>query len=208
MDRIISIFQKSVENTLKQVFISCCMWTEYWNALTMCGPLLFMTYYHYTLPVNICTKCMWVGLILHAPFSILYHLLCANRVFHDNVNNIPRKMDQVMIHIGATAVILGISKYEWYTHVAIIFNELSISYICYAYSTPQLRRLNIFISVLFYIAPVFYDGYYHIGMNVLWYWILGIYFFVYNDHFHGYGQGIFHLLLCGMFHHLHSYCIQ
>lgn len=184
------------------------MLTEYFSALTMAAPSLLMTYYYYTLPVNVCTKSIWIGTVLHAPFSIMYHVLCANHFFHDNVDNFSRKLDQIMIHICSICITLGVSKYTIYTNVAILFNELSISHICSAYSTKQIRRMNILLSVCIYVAPVLYEGHYWLGSQIVAYMAACIYFFVYNHHFHGYGQGLFHLFFCGMVHHLHSYCLQ
>ncbi len=182
------------------------MLTEYFSAVTMFAPSLLMSYFYIHHPYNVCTKCVWIGTILHAPFSILYHILCANYFFADPIENIPRKLDQAMIHVCSIACTVGVSRYSTYNAVCIVYNELCVSYIFSVYSTSHIRRFNIFLSVLLYLLPIFYEQYYIIGLHILLYMILCIYCFVYNQKFYGYGQGMFHLLFCGMVYHLHEYC--
>ena len=174
------------------------MLTEYCSALTMCAPAMLITYYHYTQPVNVCTKCIWLGTILHAPFSIMYHVLCANSFFRDPIENIPRKLDQVMIHVGAICFLVGVSTYDMYNQIAIVFNQLSVSYIFWSFSRKEIRRMNILLSIIFYVLPI--------GLRILIYMSLGIYGFVRNPQWYGYGTSLFHVCLCGLVHHMHEYC--
>jgi hypothetical protein len=184
------------------------MLTEYFSAITMCVPSLLMTYYHYTQPVNVCNKSIWIGSLLHAPFSIMYHLLCARNYFLDPIENLPRKLDQAMIHVAAICFTVGISDYAWYNRSTVLFNELSISYIFSAYSTKQTRRRNILIAILFYLSPILYEGHYQTYLSIFTYLLGFLYCFVYNDHFYGWGHGLSHLLLGNFLHYITIYCSQ
>lgn len=182
------------------------MLAEYFSALTMCVPSLLMTYYHYTQPVNVCNKSIWIGSLLHAPFSILYHLLSAHDYFLDPIENVPRKLNQAMIHVAAICFTVGISDYAWHTHASIFFNELSISYIFSAHSTAQTRQMNMLIAIFFYVSPILYEGDYQTCTCILTYLSGYLYCFLYNEHFYGWGQGLSHLLLSNFLHYITVYC--
>jgi hypothetical protein len=179
------------------------MWVEYINAITMVlTPII--SYPNFT--TNMCTQCIFVGSCIHMPFSMLYHVLCANHVFKDPVNNIGRKIDQMFIHLACIVYGFGIHKSTPCILLNTAFNEYCIYCLWQPSDYSSRRRIHILLAIHMYLTPLLHENWIDY-VKVMGSILVGSFFFVNKDVFI-YGHTIFHLCLGLGMYHLNHYCLM
>jgi hypothetical protein len=94
-----------------------------------------------------------VAVILHAPFSFLYHWKYAirpNAILHWS-----RRMDQAMIHVASALLAYATSGNVKYFILTLLFNlDCCYKQLFYVEVRPRRNQTRIFLAILFYTLPL------------------------------------------------------
>lgn len=138
---------------------------ELCNAVSMMAPSLVIAW-HYL--VANARECFWhehtlafaTGTLLHLPFSLSYHLMCAYEVFEDRVDNKARKLDQTFIHVCCVFYSFALGGVGMYClgctvlHLWYIFRLWMPG----SHDHPKRRRRSVIIGMLLYTLPMAWRG--------------------------------------------------
>eukprot|EP00928_Gymnodinium_smaydae_P039370 TRINITY_DN26910_c0_g1_i1.p1 TRINITY_DN26910_c0_g1~~TRINITY_DN26910_c0_g1_i1.p1 ORF type:complete len:229 (-),score=34.71 TRINITY_DN26910_c0_g1_i1:87-734(-) len=127
---------------------------EICNAISMFSPAVVGLVCWHDPPEGISrsarTAAVVLAVLLHLPFSVAYHILLARRELQDAIDNTPRKLDQVFIHISCIITTWSLSTSAAYSMLSTLLNIYFIfRLLCRSPDAPE-RMVNIFLGSLCY----------------------------------------------------------
>lgn len=175
------------------------------NAVSMMIPsaVLLINYFNFSETCNIYTRTLLQGTLLHLPFSMLYHILCAIDHFEDRINCWARKLDQTFIHINGCFICYSLSGNWLYTTGVTASCVLFISRL-WQKDTSAERRFNLALLFFMYTFPILYRGDRIDYALALGCWTIAALFFFLSSQLHGWGHTLFHVMLGAYAHVLFS----
>mmetsp|Transcript_48727 Transcript_48727/g.96470 ORF Transcript_48727/g.96470 Transcript_48727/m.96470 type:complete len:218 (+) Transcript_48727:433-1086(+) len=134
---------------------------EFCNAFSMLAPSLVIAWHYLVVNARECfwhahTRAFATGTLIHLPFSMGYHILCACEVFEDKVENKARKLDQTFIHVCSVFYSFALSGVGAYwvgcsiLHLWYIFRLWTVG----PHDNPKRRRRSVLIGMLLYMIPM------------------------------------------------------
>ncbi len=139
------------------------------------------------------TLAIAIGVVLHAPCSIFYHLMCAYKLPTGigRLNHWSRRLDQSMIHIMSLVNSYGNSGNIDFTVFVLVLVMDSIYHLQQPGHRPLKRMI---VAFLMPILPLIANGYLMEAMKLLFiYGVSGWLFAAYP--FGGWSHGMFHLVV-------------
>jgi hypothetical protein len=139
--------------------------------------------------------CVALGIILHAPFSILYHWRYAHRLSGlARTTHWSRRLDQIMIHVASTALTYA-SSGSWDLLVAnVLFNADCVYRQCMPVVEPRRNQMRITISILAYLIPILHRGLVLCFAKLLCLGMIGFWLFT-RYPIGGWSHAVFHLVM-------------
>lgn len=176
---------------------------ELMNALSTLAPFLVMSYHYFVANPgepfwHRCTLAMYIGTIMHMPFSFFYHLLCAFNYFTDKINCVGRKLDQTFIHVNCVFLSFGISGSALYCAGSAVINAWYIVrlWLPGPHDNSFERRSNVTIATAYYTLPILMRGDFSCFFKAyVASFGVGALAFVFNRHLYGLGHTVFHFLV-------------
>lgn len=136
------------------------------------------------------------GIIVHAPFSFLYHWKYAHALPAGaaRTTHWSRRMDQIMIHVASTCMAFGTSG-NWDFFLAnVLFNGDSIYRQLQTKVRPRRNKIRIGISILAYTIPILKRG--DFATFFLFWVIMGISGWLFVEYpIGGWSHAAFHLVV-------------
>eukprot|EP00429_Kryptoperidinium_foliaceum_P049693 CAMPEP_0176103124 /NCGR_PEP_ID=MMETSP0120_2-20121206/51735_1 /TAXON_ID=160619 /ORGANISM="Kryptoperidinium foliaceum, Strain CCMP 1326" /LENGTH=197 /DNA_ID=CAMNT_0017437203 /DNA_START=66 /DNA_END=659 /DNA_ORIENTATION=- len=176
---------------------------ELFNAASMVVPTLICTHVWFTM-VELGgqgprTALILVGIMLHLPFSVAYHLLLARRSLRDAVANTPRKLDQSFIHVMSILATWALSPSTSYAVLSTTMNVYFVARLWSKRNTLTERMCNIGLGTLLYGLAAVMGGYYiDFALGALWFVSGAV---AMDVGFGGWGHSIMHLCMGGLAYH-------
>jgi hypothetical protein len=137
-----------------------------------------------------------LGIVLHTPASVLYHVLCAFKIPQGpmRINHWSRRLDQAMIHVVSIFWSFGSSGQWTYTLLSMIFNVDSIIGLYRRPFCPRKIFYRFGVALTIQTLPLFINGRPdHIIRLLAIYIASGLMFTKYP--LGGYSHGMFHILI-------------
>ena len=186
---------------------------ELCNAMSMILPSCLIAYYWIWEPPatedepfwNIYSKAFAFGTLLHLPFSVAYHLLCAFDYFEDRIDCVPRKLDQTLIHVVSAILAWALSGVDLYGCGCGIVNTWFIAKLWMKgpHNTSFERRSNVIIAVVLYTFPLlWYGDVVNFAGASISFWGVAAMAFAMNRHLRGWGHSVFHAVFLPFTHFL------
>tara|TARA_B000000557_G_scaffold264721_1_gene271256 strand:+ start:2286 stop:3554 length:1269 start_codon:yes stop_codon:yes gene_type:complete len=186
---------------------------ELLNAFTMVLPASIMLFRKLTDKVAFkdeeWTAWLVIGAsLLHAPFSIIYHVRSAYEMDNDRLDNFWRRSDQSAIHITSILYTIALSRSVNYSILSLVFNGYSIKRL-YAKESDSIGakpRIRILMSVVMYTLPIFWYGDKKRFTKSLQIFTFASTCFVLSPQLLGYGHSLFHLCMIEFGNIILSFC--
>jgi hypothetical protein len=178
---------------------------EICNALSMLAPLLAACCLWCSPPWpdfwNWRTAIVVLAITVHLPFSFSYHILLSQRMLHDAICNVPRKLDQSCIHLACALCAWALSTSTTYTSACTLMNVYFMYRLWAANGAGTMERMvNIGLATLAYGLPGLYrQDYFNFCCGVACFCV-GASAMV--ARLGGWGHCIMHLALGGMMHYV------
>ena len=127
---------------------------EWLNAVTMTIPTLMCVGYLVFEENTIWLRFLTAGMVVHLPFSVAYHIGCAQRAFKNEDENVFLQLDQTFIHVAACFVALATSGSALYAFQNMIAQTCFIVTLWRYHPLDRLRQMNIAAAVAMYTLPL------------------------------------------------------
>jgi len=116
---------------------------------------------------------IFLGIVLHAPFSFLYHWKCATVLSPgiERLEHWSRRMDQSMIHVCNALLCFGTCGRWEYFLINVVYNLDCIFKLFQPNCDPKRNKIRILISILGYTTPLLRTGCFGIFL-ACWFLIL------------------------------------
>jgi len=145
------------------------------------------------------TMVLTFAILLHVPFSTIYHLLLACRSLHDAVDNLPRRLDQMFVHVASVMITWAVSTNNAYTGVSLLANFFFIMRLWVKGSSAFERMINIGIGTLIYgLAGLFRGDIWNFTCGTSWFLTGAV---AMELRLRGWGHSIMHVCLGGLMYH-------
>lgn len=96
------------------------------------------------------TVLLLTGLLLHLPFSVMYHMSLSLRALEDAVDNLPRRLDQGFIHICCVTTAWALSQNLTYALLCTLANLYFMFRLWFRSPSTVERMINIGIGTFLY----------------------------------------------------------
>lgn len=127
---------------------------EWLNAATMAIPTLVCVFYLIFEENTVWLRILTAGIVLHLPFSVAYHIGCAQRAFKNEDETEFLQLDQTFIHVTACFIALATSGSPLYAIQNTIANTCFIVTLWRYHPLDRLRQMNVFAAVVMYTLPL------------------------------------------------------
>mmetsp|Transcript_127764 Transcript_127764/g.255172 ORF Transcript_127764/g.255172 Transcript_127764/m.255172 type:complete len:193 (+) Transcript_127764:200-778(+) len=179
---------------------------EMFNVVTMVVPSL-VSCIVWLLPPgtdfrNLHTGTILLAMGMHLPFSFIYHVLLAMRALRDAVDNLPRKLDQTIIHVVCILAAFALTNTIWYGVLCWATNSFFIFRLFRKDEARNAtgRMLNVGCGVGLYCLTMFIRGDF---INAICGWV---YFCAGGSLFYlklgGWGYSLSHVCFAGLAWHV------
>ena len=140
--------------------------------------------------------CIFLGLLLHSPCSMYYHLLCAFKLQSgpERLHHWSRRLDQAMIHIMGVFIAYGITGSLKYCLGTLMFALDSAFRLFKPGFKPKWNQARMLVSMLLTAVPVCLNGDDGEGKKLFAIYAIGSWLFLCYP-FGGYSHGFFHIVL-------------
>ena len=137
-----------------------------------------------------------VGMVLHAPVSITYHLLCAFKIPQgpQRINHWSRRLDQAMIHVISILWSFGSSGNWKYALLSMMFNVDSIYGLYQRPFCPKKIARRFGVAMIMQSLPLFTSGDCFLIAQLLTIFAVSGWLFT-RYPFGGYSHGMFHIVI-------------
>lgn len=144
---------------------------------------------------------VFLGMVLHLPFSVYYHAALSQRALRDAVDNVPRRLDQSFVHFASILISWAASDSPWYAMLCTLANMYFISRLWVEKGADKVERmLNVGIGTLLYgLGGLFRGDYYNFVCGALCFLAGAAAMFA---HLGGWGHSIMHVCLAGLIYHV------
>eukprot|EP00928_Gymnodinium_smaydae_P079043 TRINITY_DN63063_c0_g1_i1.p1 TRINITY_DN63063_c0_g1~~TRINITY_DN63063_c0_g1_i1.p1 ORF type:complete len:216 (+),score=14.02 TRINITY_DN63063_c0_g1_i1:76-723(+) len=176
---------------------------EVCNAISMLSPSVVGLVFWYSFPEGYSHTPRTVGIILgcllHLPFSVAYHVLLARRELADAIDNTPRRLDQIFIHIASIIFTWSLSTNFPYSILCTFLNLYFIFRLWCRCPDVLERMANVCLSVFAYgLTGLWRGDYWNFFGGALSFSVGGCAMIL---RFGGWGHSIMHLCLGGLTYH-------
>jgi hypothetical protein len=136
-----------------------------------------------------------LGILVHAPFSFLYHWTYATKLHPSKrLEHWSRRLDHAFIHFASACMAYATSGNVWYFAVNAVYNLDCALKQFEEKVRPRRNQTRIALSILLYIMPVLQRGYFgDFGKLVFIFMLSGWFFIAYP--IGGYSHAMFHVVI-------------
>lgn len=136
------------------------------------------------------------GIILHAPFSFLYHWHYSHRLPPGlpRTAHWSRRMDQAMIHVCSASMAYATSGGWDFFVINLFFNLESIYRLFGAKVRPRRNKIRLLISVVAYTIPIIKRGDFFL-FGEIWFLLATAFWFFGLYPIGGWSHSVFHIIL-------------
>ena len=173
----------TMDSSLLSSFSSSCIQSEIFPNLHTIPPLTILSY--------------TIGVLLHSPCSIYYHLLCAYKLppGPKRMDHWTRRLDQAMIHLMSSMFAYSTSASRDYFLLALAFNIDCMYRLFQSGMRPGRTLIRMMVAFLIPVVPFIYRTEWMVVCQLgVIYGISGWLFTAYP--LGGWSHGAFHLVCC------------
>lgn len=141
-----------------------------------------------------------IGIVVHAPFSFLYHWSYATKLHPSRrIEHWSRRLDHAFIHFASACMSYATSGRVDYFLMTAAYN-LDCAYRQFERRVrPRRNQIRIAISIFLYIVPVLRRGFYGDFFQLLCIFVLSGWFFIVYP-IGGWSHAMFHILIAFLPH--------
>jgi hypothetical protein len=138
------------------------------------------------------------AIILHAPFSFIYHYKYAHRLRNpiERTAHLSRRLDHTMIHVASALMSYSTSGSWQYFFITCLFNaECVYRHLAIRHVRPRSNQIRILVSMLAYTMPIWKQGQQPTVFLQVWmcFLVSGWFFLAYP--IGGWSHSVFHLVV-------------